>query len=74
MINTGTSYEYNSDEENNFRGYTREEKYRSIPITPLGSLITKKKEDISVVDVSFINDVTVYDAINFFDYEEDSDK
>ena len=73
FIKTGTIPEYNYNEEINFREYTREEKYGSIPLIPTGSIITKKKEENNILDDNLINDVTVDDAINFFDEEEDYD-
>jgi DDE superfamily endonuclease len=73
FIITGTIPEYNGSQEISFKEYTREEKYGSIPIIQLGSTITKKKEEISDLDDSIINDITVDDAINFFDEEEEEE-
>jgi hypothetical protein len=73
FIKTGTIPEYNYNEEINFRKYTREEKYGSIPLIPAGSIIIKKKEENSILDDNLVKDVTVDDAINFFDEEEDCD-
>jgi DDE superfamily endonuclease len=73
FIKTGTIPKCNGSQEISFKEYTREEKYGSIPIIPLGSSITKKKEEISDLDDSIINDITVDDAINFFDEEEEEE-